>query len=269
MTDAAANVPFKTAQVNVQWTDRRGVTQTATLSTVISGSDPSASLGLSVPPAGTPIRRPKNRDLNVPVPAVDLGNGTSAFTPPGAASNVRLIFSNTTGLLKKKCTGTGTDWTTWSCADVDGYLVTGYISITNQAPATLASPIDLTFTLSEGTLDLCYDDSALGTKTYAGFITYTCVIIGYDHDSNSLTRSRWSGRSDIVGIPIGTGNSNNKICRYSYDYDHNGSISGSEHPATYSQVTESLENQNFVIMKGSASCPSGASTLQVSVQHQP
>ncbi len=268
VTDAAANVPFKSAVVNVQWTDRGNVTQTATLSTVISGSDPSASLGLSIPPAGTPIRRPKNRDLNVPVPAFDLGNGTSSFTPPGASGTLFLVFNNTTGLLTKRCTG-GTLSAPTSCTDVDAYLITGYISVSNQAPATLNSPIDLAVTLTEGTLDGCFDDSALSTKTYSGFITYTCVIQGYDHDSNSATRSRWSGRIDIAGIPIGGGNSNNKICRYSYDYDASGTIGNPEHPATYSQVTESLENQNYIVMKGSASCPSGASSLQASVQHQP
>jgi hypothetical protein len=273
VTDAgagAANAPrFKTALVNVQWTDRREVAQVATLSTVISGSDPSASLGLSIPPAGTPIRRPKNRDLNVPVPAVDLGNGTSAFTPPGAVSTLKLVFNNSNGLLTKRCTGSGNDPTAWACSNIDGYLITGYISIHNQANATLNSPIDVSFTVTQGTFDACYDDSAQSTKTYAGFITYTCVILGYDHDSNAGTRSRWSGRSDILGITIGTGNSDNKVCRYSYDYDLNGNIGAPEHPATYSQVTESLENQNFIIMKGNASCPSGASTLQATVQHQP
>ena len=268
VTDAGANVPYKTVAVNVQWTDRRNVAQVATLSTVISGSDPSASLGLAIPPAGTPIRRPKNRDLNVPVPATDLGNGTSAFTPPGAASTIHLIFDNVTGLLKKSCTGSGSVWTSWDCTDVDAYLVTGYISVDNQAPATLNSPIDLVAAVTEGTSGGCYDDSAT-TKTYAGFITYTCVIRGYDHDSNPATRSRWSGAITLTGISIGTASTDNKVCRYSYDYDASGTITNPEHPAVYSQVTESLENQNFIIMKGNAQCPTGASSLQATVQHQP
>jgi len=268
VTDAAASVPFKTAVVNVQWTDRRDVAQVATLSTVISGSDPSAALALSIPPSGTPIRRPKNRDLNVPVPAIDLGNGTSAFTPPGAASTLKLVFNNSNGLLTKRCNGSGSDPTAWTCTNIDGYLITGYISIHNQANATLSSPIDLVFTITEGTFDACYDDSAQ-SKTYSGFITYTCVILGHDHDGNAGTRSRWSGRSDLVGITIGTNNSSNKVCRYSYDYDLNGSFSSAEHPAFYSQVTESLENQNFIVMKGTANCPTGASSVQATVQHQP
>jgi len=270
VTDAAANVPYKTAVVSVQWTDRRNVAQVATLSTVISGSDPSASLGLAIPPAGTPIRRPKNRDLNVPVPAVDLGNGTSAFTPPGAPSTLKFVFNNSNGLLTKRCnTGGSGDPSAWSCTNVDGYLVTGYIGVDLQAHATLNSPIDIQFTLTEGTLDGCFDDSAQSTKTYAGFITYTCMILGYDHDSNPGTRSRWSGRSDLVGIAIGTGSTQDKVCRYSYDYDGTGTISNAEHPAYYAQVIESLENQNFIVMKGNAQCPVGASAVQTTVMHQP
>jgi Tfp pilus assembly protein PilV len=266
VTDAAANVPYKSVAVNVQWTDRRNVAQVATLSTVISGSDPSASLGLAIPPAGTPIRRPKNRDLNVPVPAIDLGNGTSAFTPPGASDSFRLVFNNVTGLLTQKCDLVSSNWV---CSDITAYLVTGYISVDSQAPASLNSPIDLSWAMvaGEGLLDTCYDDSGASTKTYSGFITYTCVINGRA-DANPLQRF-WSGRSTLTGITIGNTKDDNKVCRYSYDYNANGTIENSEHPNSYSHVLESLENQNFIIMKGNAQCPSGASSVQVTVQHQP
>ncbi len=267
VSDATASVPYKNGLVNVQWTDRKGAVQVATLSTMIGGNDPASSLGLTVPPAGTPIRKPKNRDLNVPVPAVDIGNGTSYFTPPGAPSTLKFIFSNSTGRVTKRCNGTGSDWTAWTCTDVDAYLVSGYISV-DSSNLTLTSPIDVTIALSEGTLDGCFDDSALGTKTYSGYITYTCIVLGNDHDTNSLTPSRWSGRSDIAGISIGTASSNNKVCRYSADYDGSGGISNPEHPASYTNVTESLENQNFTIVRGNVSCPSGSGILAL-VQHQP
>ena len=267
ISDATASVPYKNGLVTVQWTDRKGAAQVATLSTMIGGSDPASSLGLTVPPAGTPIRKPKNRDLNVPVPAVDIGNGTSYFTPPGAAPTVKIIFSNTTGHVTKTCVGAGAVWTAWTCTDVDAYLVSGFISV-NSANLTLTSPIDVTIAAGEGTLNSCYDDSALGTKTYAGFITYTCIMVGNDHDANPVTPARWSGRSDIIGISIGTGAANNRVCRYTADYDGSGGISNPEHPASYTNVTESLENQNFTIVRGTASCPSGTGILAL-VQHQP
>ena len=149
ISDATASVPYKNGLVTVQWTDRKGAAQVATLSTMIGGSDPASSLGLTVPPAGTPIRKPKNRDLNVPVPAVDIGNGTSYFTPPGAASTVKIIFSNTTGRVTKTCVGAGADWTAWTCTNVDAYLVSGFISV-NSSNLTLNSPIDVTIAPTEG-----------------------------------------------------------------------------------------------------------------------
>jgi len=268
VADAPSPQRYKTAAVNVTWTDRRGTSHTVPLRTGIAGVDPSVSLGLTVPPAGTPIRRPKNRDLNVPVPAIDLGNGTSAFTPPGAATTLKFVFDNVTGVITKRCNGSGSDYASWSCTDVNAYLVSGFISIDNFANATLTSPIDIAFTLSQGALEACYDDSAASTKTYAGVITYTCVIVGSDHDGVTTTRPRWSGVSTLAGIAINTSSSGNKICRYSADYDASGTVDNGEHPAAYTNVIESLENQNFLIVRGNASCPSG-SGIETLVQHQP
>lgn len=259
-------VQFKTAQVQVAWTDRNGAARTANLSTVIAEADPATSLALTVPPAGTPIRRPKNRDLNVPVPAIDLGDGTSAFTPPGAAATVRLVFDNITGIITKVCDGTGTDISAWTCTNLNAYLVSGFIA-ENSSNITLSSPINLTMTLTEGALYSCYDDSATA-KSYANYISYTCVVIGVDHDSDPGTRPRWSGRLDVTGIPIGTTSAENRVCRYSADYDLDGQIRNYEHPAVYQDVSESLENQNFYIVHGNTSCPSGTG-IYAMVQHQP
>jgi len=261
---------YKTASLTVQWTDRQGRSQQAGFSSMIAAADPSAALRLGIAPSGTPVRKPKDRDLNVPVPARDLGDGTSAFTPPGAASTTQLVFSNSTGLLTKKCNGDPNTPSSWTCSNIDTYLVTGYIGFGSGGSAPVATPtsaIDLSFLLSEGAVDTCYDDSAAATKIYAGFITYTCVIVGLDHDANPATRSRWSGRSDLIGANIGLANGD-KVCRYSADYNGNGMIDSAEHPASYSQVTDSLENQNFLILKSSANCPTGVSTT-ATVQHQP
>jgi Tfp pilus assembly protein PilV len=278
ITPASGTNPprFKTAVVNVGWTDRNGKAQTASLSTVISGSDPAAALGLTVPPSGTPIRRPKNRDLNVPVPAIDLGNGTSAFTPPGAPADFHLVFNNLTGVVTKRCTGSGTAWTTWTCVDTRAYLVSGFLTISawsrTKAPVgslSLTSPIQLQIVPSVGTFDACYDDSGLSTKTNAGFITYTCVIVGSDHDGNEGTPHRWSGPLNITGITIGSTAGTTKVCRFSGNYDGSVNSSGNptienyEHPAVYTNVIESLENQNFHLLEGSQACPAGT------VQHQP
>lgn len=263
-TPSSNDPRFKTAAVNVGWTDRNGNAQTASLSTVIAGSDPAAALGLTVPPAGTPIRRPKNRDLNVPVPAIDLGDGSSAFTPPGQAETFRLVFDNVTGIITKHCNGSGTDITAWTCTDLNAYLVSGFIHEDYKpgSKRTLSSSIDLTMTLSQGALYSCYDDSATA-KSYADYVSFTCVVIGVDHDSDPATRTRWSGRLDVTGILLGTTSDKDVVCRFSENYDGsvdelgNPTIQNYEHPAFYTDVTESLENQNFLLLEGNVACPAG------------
>ena len=70
--------PMRQLKVDVSWTDRAGVAQLLTLSSVISRTDPADVGLLGFPlPANTTLKRPKNRNLNIPVPALDLGNGQS------------------------------------------------------------------------------------------------------------------------------------------------------------------------------------------------
>lgn len=81
---------MRTLRVDVTWTDRGSEAQTISLSTVIARTDPADMGVLGFPlPANTTLKRPKNRNLNIPVPASDLGNGESAFRLPGTNSAAR------------------------------------------------------------------------------------------------------------------------------------------------------------------------------------
>ena len=57
------------------------------------------------------------------------------------------------------------------------------------------------------------------------------------------------------------------MCSSDLDYNRNGVIDNAEHPANYSQVTETLENQNFIIIKRSTNCPTGG-LATATVLHQ-
>lgn len=259
--DATGGAVYKTVAVSVAWTDRQNNARNVNLSGIVAGSNPTTSLGMVVPPAGTPVRKPKNRDLNVPVPAIDLGNGTSAFTPPGAATSLHIVFNNLSGIVTQVCTGVGAASASWTCSNVTAYLVSGFVALDNQAHATINSPMTFSIAVTLGTFGTCYSDSGAGTKTYAGFVTYTCLV----YPDTATSPARWSGIGTmaITGITLGVSSSDDKICRYSGDYDASGAIDNAEHPAAYAGVIESLENQNFIVMKGNAACPSGT------VQHQP
>jgi Tfp pilus assembly protein PilV len=100
---AVASDLQKWLRVNVSWTDRSNEVQTVTLRSVISRSDPVDLGTLFTGPGGSSTRTPKNRNINVPYPAVDLADGkSSAFRPPGAG--VSYVFDNTTGDVLGYCT---------------------------------------------------------------------------------------------------------------------------------------------------------------------
>ncbi len=90
--------------VVVAWNDRAGQAQTVQLLSVISKFDPQ-SVGTLATGSGTSnVRRPKNRNINIPYPAVTLSGGTqSAFIPP--PGNVAYVFDNTSGNIVQSCTG--------------------------------------------------------------------------------------------------------------------------------------------------------------------
>jgi hypothetical protein len=96
------------------------------------------------------------------------------------------------------------------------------------------------------------------------FVAYTCVVYPRTF-SGALA---WSGRSLVVpsGWTIGSGSGKFKICRFSEDYNLNGyvwttsgsnvaKIDNAEHPYAYLQSKIGLNNQNFLVIDGTRSCP--------------
>jgi Tfp pilus assembly protein PilV len=87
------------------------------------------------------------------------------------------------------------------------------------------------------------------------FVSYACVVTP---TSVSGGIPEWWGRLDLVtdgSWTIGAATGQYRVCRYSADYNGNGILSNSEHPSIYRQVTGTLDNQNFVVIRGTASCP--------------
>jgi Tfp pilus assembly protein PilV len=133
--------------VTVTWTDRTNQAQSVTLRSVISRADP-VNLGtLLTGPGGTKTRTPKNRNINIPYPAVTLPGDMSAFQPPGA-SNTNFVFDNITGDVLGYCddaavanarsTNTPISFATGSvtsgCTAQKGYLLSGYFHFLTNVP---------------------------------------------------------------------------------------------------------------------------------------
>jgi type IV pilus modification protein PilV len=105
-TPATVDDTQKWISVTVDWSDREGATQQTPvrLRSVIGRNDPIAIKGLVAEQARTRVRYPKNRNLNIPYPAVGTSNpNRSAFIPP--PGNVTYIFDNVTGNIVQSCTG--------------------------------------------------------------------------------------------------------------------------------------------------------------------
>lgn len=98
---------YRWINILVGWADRTGQAQSVQLSSVISDGDPSSLGPLGVRRRASATLRPKNRNINVPYPAVNVAtcpstNGCSAFVVP--PSNVAYVFDNVTGNVVQSCT---------------------------------------------------------------------------------------------------------------------------------------------------------------------
>jgi len=123
--------------VSVTWTDRTGDNQSVTLNSFISKTDPADSGFLGFPlPDDANLKLPKNRNLNIPYPAVTLSDKTkSAFKPAG--SEIVYVFDNLTGNIV--CDSGDTNPDIYEGIDIDDindacdnasirYMLTGYVN---------------------------------------------------------------------------------------------------------------------------------------------
>ena len=85
------------------------------------------------------------------------------------------------------------------------------------------------------------------------YLAYHCAVY-------PLANGQWSGRVTLQpsGWSIGTGAADRLVCRYSSDLDASGAIDANiEHPDRYAGVDGTLANQNFLVIQGTETCPTG------------
>lgn len=175
VTPNAANTE-KWINVTVAWTDRTGTSQQVQLLSVISKFDPQDIGTLATGPGGSNVRKPKNRNLNIPYPAITFGNDRtkSAFRPPG--NNPIFVFDNITGniICQSNASGTATladgmDFVPadYTCYTYPRYLLSGAVRFdtgnnpsgaepsntganNETLPLSLAGPLTLDYSNSSG-----------------------------------------------------------------------------------------------------------------------
>lgn len=254
VTTAGSVDTGRTLTVTVAWADRTGATQQVQLFSNISSSDPSEVGGLWFPlPDGTILRRPKDRNIDIPIPATTITGTDKSYVPWAGGSAGFLVFSNVSGDIVQKCTGTTAPdaallANSGVCTTFNGYVLTGYIS-----GSLVASVTGITFsgfagkpsTTPECTVGNATDQNN-GTTALTGFKYYACLI-----QPTETTPRIWTGRTDLTGTGLTSGK---KSCRYTTD---TATTVNNNHPATYTSVDRSLDNQNFNVIS-SGNCPTGS-----------
>lgn len=289
-----ADDPFKVLEMVVTWDTRERAklaadsesTQVVRLYSIISPSNPVEIGELAIPGSGYPFRKAWYGMPPLPTTGKWLGAGKGAVNW-GGASGGYIVFNVGQDSAVYKCAGSVTATTT--AADCTSpyvaLLITGFITLPSTwTPDNAIARINvgLAAGATSGGED-CYVDkvptdgvfprapgSPAPTSFVSGYAYYACLIVP------TGTPSSWSG--GLILKPLTTWPTpiaDAKSCRYSYDGFDSGSAVGdtnSEHPATYANVTETLESQNFaLVVTAGASCPTDTqSAITVaSIQLQP
>lgn len=219
VTANAANTE-KWINVQVAWTDRSGQAQRVQLLSVISKFDPRSIGTLATGPGGSNVRRPKNRNLNIPYPAVTLSGGTqSAFIPP--PGSVTYVFDNNTGNIVQSCTGLspaalveGLDLASSgaTCSALEAYLLSGYVrfdTANNPSGAEPSSPANSRHDTKplDATAPLSLATSNTPTPNLGGSPTMVCysqrqrVVETSLTTATSITSLSRSGSTVTVNAP--------------------------------------------------------------------
>jgi Tfp pilus assembly protein PilV len=243
----AATDQMRRASVVVSWIDRANITQQLSLDTVISKTDPADVGALGFPlPQNTTLKRPKNRSMNIPVPALDLGNGKSVHQ---MSSNFAVVFGNDTGYVVQSCDHTVTSQSDLEsgCQVYDAFILAGYISKTMSSfPTSLGiNHGELTGYDTSRTIECSIGDAVdqNSGQTISGYKYYLCIV-------PVTTEGNWSGTIRLAGMASGT---NYTVCRMEYPTSAGLSANARNHQP-YSAVEDSLDNQNYIITTN-VNCP--------------
>ena len=241
------------------------------------------------------VRGRSGRAPAIPVDAKDLGDGRSVWKPTAGGSVAFVfdngsgdIVAQCSGIAASTSTRDLVTADLSGCSPVRALLLAGTVRFTSAAPPSPAdareTPPDLAVALhltgaSHAAAPQCGTEARKTVRyTAAGSLRIEAVAIdalpaslglsGWDDTGDRFVAwhclvtpradGRWSGRAELVGSgwAIGTGSSERRVCRFASDADGSGAIDANiEHPADYVDVAQALVMQNFLVVRGSESCP--------------
>ena len=266
--------PLRAVNVTVTWVDRTGASQNVSIASVISQTDPRDPGFIGNPlPLNQPLKRPKNRNINIPIPALSLGNGTSAYQ---FTSTYVVVFSDINGNVVKICNPNQANATVAqilasTCTTFTGYIVAGYINTPLAAAAAYPTGINTAGIARNAALAGQSITCQFGTATdqnsgatISNYKYYLCVV-------PLDTPFMWGGTVKLAGVPI---NATYIVCRFQYTQT---TVTANERNIQpYVNVNTSMDEQNYLVTTTNdasptnASCPSSMTVTGVSagVLHQ-
>jgi type IV pilus modification protein PilV len=248
---------FRTLRARVTWNDRANQAQEVNLYSVISRIDPNETGLLGNPlQNNTVLKRPKNRNINIPYPALDLSNGTSAYQ---FSANFVVVFSNVSASVVQICNpgtlnATESQILAASCETVNGYIVAGYLTRTSSSltwPTGINTDSIIRNTAHATRGITCsfgdaVDQNSSVNATIADFKYYICVV-------PLEAPFFWDGTLRIGGARTDT---NYIICRY--QYTQTAVTVNERNIQPYDDVNMSLDLQNYLLTTTSATNPSSS-----------
>lgn len=237
---------FKEIQVKVAWVDRLGANQSVVLRSIVSATDPSAAMSLSIAPNGSPVRDTLGRDIQIPIPAKSLGDGTSVFKPT-SGSGTAYVFDNDTGFITKTCIvnaakqNAGISLADLTCTGTNAYLLSGFIrfkngNFNNNFDSTAANdlvPAGTTWGLNMTMSDVA---PALGKQGLLSLLSKTSTAWSTSISNNLYTTSP-STLPSCSTEPLKTISFTAAV---NYTFTNNGSTSSMTNTTVYLTVPYSL-----------------------------
>ncbi len=284
----ASAAASKTVQVTVTWTDRSGAAQQVELSSLVAAQAAALTGALAVAHRSAHTLPLNGRSDDIPALAHDLGDGRSVLKLDSTQTDV-YVFDNRSGRITSTCGGMQLhtrhtrhivvgDLT--SCTTIAAVLLSGQVRFSLTAPPDAAKPVDaplalsMALSLSAGPYPRPAHCGAEAMKTVSyfedgkqrrvavpltatptswavsswvelgeRFIAYHCVVVGKGNPA------QWSGSLSVKprGWALGSTASDFKVCRYT-----------AQTPAAYVDVSTSLSEQNFLVIRGDQLCPSAS-----------
>lgn len=283
--------PMRALTVGVTWTDRANAAQAVSLSSILSKTDPADSGFLGFPlPLNTNLKRPMNRNLNIPIPSIDLGTGSSAVA--FGTSGQYVLFSNISGDVVQLCTPSGlssspttaqiitalTTSSTNNCKTITGYIVSGYVgqdsSVSNSDWNAIQNGLGIDYSgitrNAVGAVGItCQFGNAVDQGTgaaIAGYKYYICVIPLTAPATPPSTNGpyNWSGKILIAGPSVWHGSGNKYfVCRYQYAAANDLTDVNQMNVQPYVNVNVSLDQQNYLIATTSSATPTCPTSMNV------